>query len=224
MAVMGRAGIIGLTTVAIATGIVMAASPVQAANDMAACLAANADVENVSCFETTKLPGTTTNGQVKLSWSKTDSTAWASMTGGIWLTRTPIAGEKRGSKSEYPNSNSPTHCSSGNPSGFQDCFVTFSGTQGSITLDFPLSMAGFQYVMAESEIGVTPEGDRAAGTGAGWTDQDVVWVHKAYRYKVKGKPVITRKCPARLAKQCVAVVSLELNSDVGTGVPVSPLS
>lgn len=217
------------TLVALAASMAVAvplaiASPAQAANDKAACLAANADVENVSCFETTKLPGTATKGQVQVSWGITASTDWSSMTGGIWMVRTPIAGEKTGAKVDIPNSNSPTNCSSGNPAGFQDCYVTFSGTSGAITLDFPVSMAGYQYILLESEVGKTPEDDLVAGTGAGWTDNDVVWVHKAYKYKVKGKPVVTRKCPVKYAKQCIAVVNVELNSDQGSGVPVSPTS
>jgi hypothetical protein len=219
-----RSSLIAASATLALAGTMVIAAPAQAANDKAACLAANVDVENVSCFETKKLAGTPTKGQVEVSWGTTARTDWSSMTGGIWMVRTPIAGEKSGMKSDYPNANSLTNCSSGNPAGFQDCFITFSGTRGSITLDFPVSMAGYQYILIESEVGVSPEGDTAAGTGAGWTDNDVVWVHKAYKYKVNGKPVVTRKCPAKYAKKCVAIVNLELNSDQGTGVPVSPTS
>lgn len=215
--------VLALTAVAALAFAVVPAASASANGTIAECLADNVGIDNIVCHEVNKLPGTPTNGQVQMSWQMVPGTL-TTLTGGLWMVRSPIQGQRTGQQVEYPNPDSRTTCSNGNPAGFIGCAKTFSGPTGSLIIDFPVSMAGYQYILTASESLTNLEGNVG---GADLYDngvKTVVWLNKAFRYTVNGKEVVKRTCPIRYKKKCKPAVMLELNTDVGTGMPVSPVN
>lgn len=199
--------------------IAMTAPQAHGANTIADCVAGNQGVTDIVCHEVAKLPGTATKGQVKVSWQLVPGDM-SVLQGGIWMQRAPIKGQRTGGPVNYPDPDSDTLCAESN--GFSGCAVTYSGTEGSVTLDFPVSMAGYRYIIMGSEALSSATGDRAASDIRDNSDNTVVWVNKAFRFKDKGKMVVRRACPKELKGTCQPAVLLEVNTDVGYGMPARP--
>ena len=197
-----------------------APTTVWAANTITDCLAENQGVADIVCHEVTKLPGTPTNGQVKVSWQHVP-TEMTALQGGIWMQRAPIKGQRTGVAEYLPDTNSDTLCAQGN--GFAACSKTYAGTSGSVILDFPLSSAGYRYIIMGSEKLSNANGEEASADIRDNADNTVVWVNKAYKYKEKGKTVVRRSCPKSMKGKCTPAVLLDVNQDVGTGMPATPL-
>jgi len=195
------------------------------ADDMSDCVTSAAEASNVVCVAYEKAAGTPAKGKVIFWWKlapSPDNTATA-LEGGLWLTRSPIAGERPGDAQEpYPNPNSDETCSSGADPRFTGCLTTYVGLRGSLALYFPLSMAGYQYIIHQSNYLTDADGSSSTGSGDSDFTNDVVWAHKAYRYKYKGKSYSSSKCPPRARGNCTPYVNLVLNRDQGSGMPVSP--
>lgn len=207
---------------ALAVGVLAGASPAQA-DDMTTCVSNNVGVSNISCLAYAEIPGTPSMGKVWVRWQLLPGSDKTTAKGGIWYTRAPIAGERTGSSSEpYPNPTSDQTCSSEANPIFTGCVTTYEGLSGSLALEFPLSMAGYRYIIHQSEYLTDPDGNVASGSAISDFTKDAVWVHKAYRYTYKGKTYTSRTCPPRALKKCTPIVNLVLNNDVGVGMPVSP--
>jgi len=197
------------------------ASPAQA-GDLESCVTKARGTVDITCYEFTKAAGTKTTGRVRFTWRSLEGSTWTNVQGGLWMVRTPIAGERTGSEENAPNANSDATCNVDSALPVTGCWATFSGPDGSIVLDFPLSTAGYKYQIMESEFGVTPDGDQVAQSGNDANQVDNVWVHRTFTYKYKGKTYTSRTCPPRAKKACTEGLNLVLNDDVGTGVPISP--
>ncbi|MEY4137428.1 MAG: hypothetical protein RL205_1556 [Actinomycetota bacterium] len=223
---MSRLAALAATSAGIALSIsTLAGATAAHADEMGNCLANGVGANNITCLTYTKMAGTPTNGQVKVTWQILPGSTKTSLNGGIWLTRAPIAGERSGSASDdFPNPTSGDTCSAWADPKFVGCFLTYDGLSGSRVMNFPLSMAGYQYVIHQSESLLDADGTEASHSGIADFTNESVWVHKAYRYKYKGKTYFSRNCPPRARGNCTAVVNLVLNNDVGSGMPVSPTS
>lgn len=207
---------------AVVTGVLAGASPAQA-DDMTTCLNNSVGSNNISCLAYTKLPGSPTNGKVGVRWQVVPGSDVTSAKGGIWLTRAPILGERTGTTSEpVPDPDSDKTCSAWAEPMFVNCLTTYEGLSGSLVLNFPLSMAGYRYVIHQSEHLTDADGNISSGSGLADDTNEYVWVHKAYRYTYKGKTYTSSKCPPRAQKKCTPIVNLVVNDDVGGGMPVSP--
>ncbi|MFM8351759.1 MAG: hypothetical protein ACKN9D_11920, partial [Actinomycetales bacterium] len=156
----------------------------------------------------------------KVSWQLVPGNL-DSLQGGLWMVRSPIAGQRRGSQTTVPTADSRERCSNGNPAGFQDCYRLYSGASGSFVLEFPVDMAGYQYVLNASELLRNSSGEEGGADLRGNAVDSVVWVNQAFSYTVNGRRVVGRRCPA--SARCKRAVMLELNSDVGTNMPVRPV-
>ncbi len=209
-------------SVAIPGALLLAAPPASAASTIADCLAANAGIADIVCHEVTQLPGTATVGRVKVSWQLVPGNL-DSLEGGLWMVRSPIAGQRRGNQATVPTADSREKCSNGNPSGFQDCTKVYSGAAGSFVLEFGVGMAGYQYVLNASETLRNGAGEEGGADLRGNAVDSVVWVNQAVRYQVGGRQVVRRTCPPQRTRDCRPAVILELNSDVGTDMPVRPV-
>ena len=139
------------------------------------------------------------------------------------MVRSPIAGQRRGNQATVPTADSREKCSNGNPSGFQDCTKVYSGASGSFVLEFGVGMAGYQYVLNASETLRNGAGEEGGADLRGNAVDSVVWVDQAVRYQVGGRQVVRRTCPPQRTRDCRPAVILELNSDVGTDMPVRPV-
>lgn len=219
-----RAWTAGTCSVVVIAGVLGPMAPTAAAaSTIADCLAANAGIADIVCHEVTKLPGTPTVGRVKVSWQLVPGNL-DSLQGGLWMVRSPIAGQRRGDQTTYPTADSRERCSNGNPSGFQDCAKVYSGSSGSFILEFPLAMAGYQYVLNASETLRNAQSEEGGADLRGNEVDTVVWVNQAFQFQRNGRTVVRRTCPSDLRQAgCKRAVLLELNSDVGTEMPVRPV-
>ena len=215
--------VVSLALMTGATGVAHADSSI------AECVAQNQGLENVVCHEVKKVgigpkSGSTPRvGKVRVSWQLVPGTT-NQLKGGLWMVRSPIAGQRTGSQTEYPSANSRVTCSNGNPNGFQNCAQIYEGPSGSFTLEFPVAMAGYQYILEASETLSNEFNDTAGADLSDNASNVVVWVNQAFSYRVNGRTVVRKTCPPSKQNVCRPAVLLELNSDVGNGMPVSPVN
>jgi hypothetical protein len=96
------------------------------------------------------------------------------------------------------------------------------GASGSFVLEFGVGMAGYQQ-RAERIGDVAQWGRGGRRRRPAWN----AWTRSSgstkRAYQVGGRQVVRRTCPPQRTRDCRPAVILELNSDVGTDMPVRPV-